>query len=106
TALPEPTPLPTPTPEPEVLAEVEEKEPVAAMWTVVDSVNSLNMRAEPTTSAEIVATLGPGDSELAGTGETATADGFEWVQIAADEDRPAGWVAGQFLAADESATTG
>ncbi len=107
TAAPAPTPtrIPQPTPEPEVLSEVLEREPDVPMWTVVDSVDSLNMRADPTTSAEIVATLEPGDSGLAGTGETATADGLEWVELAADQDRPAGWVAVQFLVPEEPTVT-
>lgn len=105
TAVPEPTPtplpLPTPTPEAEVLSEVEEKDPEVQMWAVVDSVTSLNMRADPTTSAVIVAILGPGESGLAGTGETATANGFDWVEIAADGERPAGWAAVDFLVAED-----
>ncbi len=105
TAVPDPTPTPlpepTPMPDAEVLPEVEEKEPEVQIWAVIDSVTSLNMRAEPTTAASIVATLGPGDSGLVGTGNMHVADGFEWVEIAADGERPLGWVAADFLVAED-----
>lgn len=105
TVTPEPTPAPepepSPTPEAEVLPETEEREPAVARWEVVTTVDRLNLRAEPTTSAEILAELSPGQGGLEGTGETATGDGYDWVQLAGDDDRPTGWVAVDFLIAVE-----
>ena len=105
TAVPEPTVATEPTPDPAATAEVEptpEPEPALPVWQVVETVDNLNLRSDPTTSAEILANFGPGDSGITGTGQTATADGFDWVEIAADEGRPPGWVAAQFVVPDES----
>lgn len=87
TPIPEPTPVPTPTPD---------------VWQVVDTVDRLNMRSQPTTLATVVIELAPGTGGLIATGETATADGFDWIEIAPAADREGGWVATDFLVRDEA----
>jgi hypothetical protein len=108
-AVPTPTPIPEATVAPEVTAEATTPtepaptpEPALPVWQVVDDVDNLNLRSDPTTSAEILANFGRDDTGLMGTGETATGDGLEWVELAADEGRPSGWVAAQFVIPDES----
>lgn len=110
TATPEPTPIvePTPTPIPEatptpIPEPTATPEPPPAVWQVVDTVDRLNLRREPTTLASVVTELAPGTGGLIGTGETATADGFDWIELAATDDRESGWVAVDFLVPDESA---
>ncbi len=117
TPTPEPTPVVEPTPEEptpivEPTAEVEgESEeatatpvptPAPELWQVVDTVDNLNLRAEPSTSAQIVGAFGRGETGLVGTGARTNAEGRDWIELAADGDRPQGWVAAQFLAPDES----
>lgn len=97
-----PTPIPEPTAAPEPTEPAPTPEPAQPVWQVVDAVNNLNLRSDPTTSAEILANFGPGDSGLIGTGQTATSDGFDWIELAADQGRPSGWVAAKFLTPDES----
>lgn len=87
TPIPEPTPIPTPTPD---------------VWQVVDTVDRLNMRSQPTTLATVVLELAPGTGGLIATGETATANGFDWIEIAPAADREGGWVAIDFLVRDEA----
>ncbi len=88
TAIVEPTTPPTPTPTPET-------------WRVVDTVDRLNLRAEPSTSAAIVFELAPGTGGLVATGETATADGRDWIELAPDDEREGGWVAVEFVVREE-----
>ncbi|MEM7285726.1 MAG: SH3 domain-containing protein [Actinomycetota bacterium] len=90
TPIPEPTPTPTPTPD---------------VWQVVDTVDRLNLRSQPSTLSTVIAELAPGTGGLIATGETATADGFDWIEIEPTEDRDGGWVASDFLVRDESAPT-
>lgn len=90
---PSPTPIPEPTPTPT---------PAPDVWQVVDTVDRLNLRSQPTTLASIVVELAPGTGGLIGTGETATADGFDWIELEATDERESGWVAVDFVVPDES----
>lgn len=100
TVAPEPEPTATTAPEP---APTATPVPRGPMWRVTDNVIKLNMRERPTVSAAIVAELEPGTTGLEGSGQTADADGFTWLQILPDGDRPGGWVAANFVVPDDTA---
>ena len=103
TAIVEPTPTPSPEPSPTPIPEpTPTPTPPPDVWQVVDTVDRLNLRSRPTTLATVVVELAPGTGGLIATGETATADGFDWIEIEATEDRDSGWVATDFLVRDES----
>ena len=90
---PSPTPIPEPTPTPT---------PAPDVWQVVDTVDRLNLRSQPSTLSTIVTELAPGTGGLIATGETATADGFDWIEIEPNADREGGWLASDFVVRDES----
>ena len=103
TAIVEPTPTPAPEPSPTPIPEpTATPTPPPDVWQVVDTVDRLNLRSQPTTLASVVTELAPGTGGLIATGETATADGFDWIEIEATADRDSGWVAIDFLIRDES----
>ena len=103
TAIVEPTPTPAPEPSPTPIPEpTATPTPPPDVWQVVDTVDRLNLRSQPTTLASVVTELAPGTGGLIATGETATADGFDWIEIEATADRDSGWVAIDFLVRDES----
>lgn len=101
TAAPEPDPDPTATTAP-ATEPTATPVPQGPMWKVIDNVIKLNMRERPTTSAPVVAELEPGTTGLEGSGQTADADGFTWLQILPDGDRPGGWVASNFVVPDDT----
>ena len=103
TAIVEPTPTPAPEPSPTPIPEpTATPTPPPDVSQVVDTVDRLNLRSQPTTLASVVTELAPGTGGLIATGETATADGFDWIEIEATADRDSGWVAIDFLIRDES----
>ena len=103
TPIPEPTPTPSPEPSPTPIPEpTPTPTPPPDVWQVVDTVDRLNMRSQPTTLSTVVIELAPGTGGLIATGETASADGFDWIEIEPADDREGGWVATDFLVRDES----
>jgi len=78
------------------------EEPVAAGEFAIDAIatvntDSVNMRAEPTTSAEVVDQLSV-DTEVRIIGGPEDADDFTWWQVAlVDDETVVGWIAQDFL---------
>lgn len=62
---------------------------------VAATVDDLNFRADPTTDAEVLATLAEGTSAVVISGPT-SADGYDWYEIYLDGD--AGWVVRDYIA--------
>lgn len=71
---------------------------VAVGDTVVVTETEVNLRAEPTTGGEIVASLDR-DTELVVTGEPVTADGYRWYPVEVVETGAAGFIVQEFIAA-------
>jgi hypothetical protein len=65
---------------------------------VVTTDDGVRMRAEPSTTAEIVAEL-PAGTELKVTGPAGEADGFSWYPVENPETGDSGYVAADFVRA-------
>jgi uncharacterized protein YgiM (DUF1202 family) len=67
--------------------------------------SSLNLRSSATTSADVLASLPNGTPVAADSGETANADGYDWLKIEAAMGGGVlqGWVAGSYLEPIETA---
>ncbi|MCY3802535.1 MAG: SH3 domain-containing protein [Chloroflexi bacterium] len=91
TATPQPTATPYPTPTPPDVPVVTAVPTASSAGATVNADNGLNVRAEPTTEAEVLRVLDH-ESEVSLTGRSATSGDADWVEL---ED--GGWVQSQYL---------
>ncbi|MBA2278041.1 MAG: SH3 domain-containing protein, partial [Chloroflexia bacterium] len=71
--------------------------PVAPGDPVVVTETEVNLRAEPTTDGDIVATLDRGD-RLVITGEPVPGDGYRWYPVEVDATGETGFIVQEFIA--------
>ncbi|MEJ7837342.1 MAG: SH3 domain-containing protein [Thermomicrobiales bacterium] len=98
----EEAPTDPPAEEEEPTAEPEEEEPAAESFAPDDVVavndEGVNMRAEPSTSGEVVTTLSAGDELIIVDGPE-SADDYEWYEVVSADGESSGFVAADFIEA-------